>query len=350
MRFFIIIHLLILSVLVTGAGRTANDPSKVIIRSGFIFNAGDVPFPSCHASTIEETPHGLVAAWFGGTHEKNKDVCIWLSRLVNGKWTKPVEAANGILNDSVRYPTWNPVLFSLGNELLLFYKVGPSPSTWWGEMKTSQDFGLSWSPTIRLPEGIFGPVKNKPVLLPGGKLLCPSSTEDKGWRVHMEWTTDGGKTWQRTGALNSGDTLPAIQPTLLFHARNRIQLLCRTKKDRIYTAWSSNQGETWTPLTPVDLPNNNSGIDGVTLKDGRHLLVYNPADQTHDKGARNRLNLAVSDDGIHWKVAAILENDENRKSEYSYPAIILTSDGLVHITYTWKRELIRHVVIDPAQL
>jgi len=273
-----------------------------------------------------------------------------MSRLVNGKWTKPTEVANGIQNDSLRYPTWNPVLFTSEKKLLLFYKVGPSPSTWWGEMKTSQDFGLSWSPTLRLPEGIFGPVKNKPVLLPGGKLLCPSSTEDKGWRVHMEWTTDGGKTWQRTGALNSGDTLPAIQPTLLFHARNKIQLLCRTKKDRIYTAWSSNQGETWTPLTPVDLPNNNSGIDGVTLKDGKHLLVYNPADQTHDKGARNRLNLAVSDDGIHWKVAAILENDENRKSEYSYPAIIQTSDGLVHITYTWKRELIRHVVIDPAQL
>jgi alpha-L-rhamnosidase len=98
------------------------------------------------------------------------------------------------------------------------------------------------------------------------------------------------------------------------------------------------------------LPNNNSGIDAVTLKDGRHLLVYNPADQTHDRGARNRLSLSVSNDSIQWKEAAVLENDENRRSEYSYPAIIQTSDGLVHITYTWKRELIKYVVIDPAQL
>jgi len=323
---------------------------NTLLKSEFIYHRGEVSFPSCHASTLAETPEGLVAAWFGGTHERHKDVCIWVSCLVNEKWTKPTEVANGVQNDSLRYPTWNPVLFTSGKKLLLFYKVGPSPSTWWGEMKTSADFGKSWSDAVRLPEGILGPVKNKPVLLPGGKLLCPSSTEDHGWRVHMEWTTNGGKTWQRTGALNGGDTLAAIQPTLLLHVGGRLQILCRTKKDRIYTAWSADQGESWTPLAPLDLPNNNSGVDAVSLKDGRHLLVYNPADQTHDKGARNRLNLAVSEDGIHWKASAILENDENRKSEYSYPAIIQTSDGLVHITYTWKRELIRYVVIDPGKL
>ena len=127
-------------------------------------------------------------------------------------------------------------------------------------------------------------------------------------------------------------------------------MLCRTKKDRIYTAWSVDSGESWTPLTPIDLPNNNSGIDAVTLKDGRHLLVYNPADQSHDRGARNKLSLALSRDGLHWETVVVLENDENRKAEYSYPAIIQTTKGLVHITYTWKRELIRHVVIDPTQL
>jgi predicted neuraminidase len=80
------------------------------------------------------------------------------------------------------------------------------------------------------------------------------------------------------------------------------------------------------------------------------MLVYNNTDLSHDKGARNRLNLAVSNDGIHWGAVLALENDPDPESEYSYPAIIQTSDGLVHITYTWKRELIKHVVIDPTKL
>jgi predicted neuraminidase len=345
MKHFIFILLPVIVI----ASEHGQDPG-LIRKTEFIFNSGEVSFPSCHASTIAETPDGLVAAWFGGTHERNKDVCIWLSRYFRGKWSIPVEVANGIQHDSLRYPTWNPVLFFNGGKLLLFYKAGPSPSKWWGELKTSTDSGKTWSEAVRLPDSITGPVKNKPVLLENGNLLCPSSTENKGWRVHFEWTPDQGKTWFRTPALNSGDTLPAIQPTLLQHPAGKLQLLCRTKRDHIYTAWSSDNGQTWTKLTPITLPNNNSGIDAVTLKDGRHLLVYNHTDLTHDKGARNHLNLAVSDDGIHWGAVLALENDPDNESEYSYPAIIQTSDGLVHITYTWKRELIKHVVIDPTKL
>src|SRR6266550_8656233 len=83
-------------------------PSPVV-RSEFIFETA--PFPSCHASTIVETGGGLVCAWFGGTAERNPDVGIWLSRLSGGRWTAPVEVANGVESRSVRYPTWNPVLF-----------------------------------------------------------------------------------------------------------------------------------------------------------------------------------------------------------------------------------------------
>jgi predicted neuraminidase len=322
----------------------------IVIKSEFIYNKKDVSFPSCHASTIVATSDGLVVAWFGGTHEKNKDVGIWLSRNADGKWTNPVEVANGIQNDNLRYPTWNPVLYYEIRKLLLFYKVGPSPSSWWGEMKSSGDNGKSWSVAVRLPDQIYGPVKNKPVLLENGNLLCASSSENKGWRVHMEWTPDLGKTWQRTEALNNGDTLAAIQPTILRHPGGKLQILCRTKRDRIYTAWSNDNGVTWTKLEPTSLPNNNSGIDAVTLNDGRHLLVYNHLDLTKDKGDRNKLHLAVSNDGINWNAVTILENDTSPEGEYSYPAIIQTSDGLVHITYTWNRELIKHVVVDQGKI
>ena len=327
-----------------------NSDLNPVVSSEFIFTSDDVPFPSCHASTIAETPEGMIAAWFGGTHEKSKDVGIWVSRKEYGKWTVPVEVANGVQNDTLRYPTWNPVLYMQGKKLILFYKVGPNCADWWGEMKTSNDFGNTWSSSVRLPENIWGPIKDKPVMLESGELLCPSSTENNGWQVHMEWTTDSGQTWERTPALNNGDSVSAIQPTILINPGNRIQLLCRTKSNRIYTAWSDDNGRNWSKLKPTNLPNNNSGIDAVTLHDGRFLLVYNHIDRSKEKNKRNKLNVAISDDGINWNAVCVLENDANTENEYSYPAVIQSKDGKVHITYTWKRKLIKHVVIDTARL
>ncbi|MCE5346505.1 MAG: exo-alpha-sialidase [Bacteroidales bacterium] len=314
-----------------------------IIRSEYIYHPGDVAFPSCHASTIIETKTGLLAAWFGGTEEKNPDVGIWISHYKKGSWTKPMEVANGIQHKSKRYPSWNPVLYKYGKEIFLYYKVGPSPSTWWGEMITSKDEGKSWSRPYRLPEDIYGPIKNKPVLLQNGELLCPSSSENDGWRVHMEFTFDNGLTWERTSALNDKET-GVIQPTILLHQGGKIQMLCRSKILMVLSSWSGDNGHTWSKLTSTGLPNPNSGIDAVTLKNGRQLLVYN-----HLTKGRNILNVAVSDDGIDWKAGVLLENDK-AGAEFSYPAVIQTRDGLVHITYTWNRKLIKHVVLDPSKI
>src|SRR4030095_5768328 len=109
-------------------------------------------FPSCHASTVVQTEKDILAAWFGGTSEGDKDVGIWLSRLEQGKWTTPVEITTGVQTDGTRFPCWNPVLFrTRGGKLTLFYKVGPSPSRWWGEIKTSNDGGHTWSKGEKLP-------------------------------------------------------------------------------------------------------------------------------------------------------------------------------------------------------
>jgi predicted neuraminidase len=166
----------------------------------------------------------------------------------------------------------------------------------------------------------------------------------------MEWTKDLGKTWERTETLNGGDTLSAIQPTVLKHPNGKLQILNRTKSNKIYSSWSVDNGETWTKLTPIDLPNNNSGIDAVTLKDGRHLLIYNHIDRSKKQGKRNQLHLAISTDGVNWSAVCMVENDKDIEHEYSYPAIIQTKDGLVHITYTWRRKLIKHVVVNPLKI
>jgi predicted neuraminidase len=336
--------LLIVPLLLICSSIAAQNPYKgrqCIIKSEFIYQPEDVKFPSCHASTIAEIPGGLIAAWFGGTAEKNPDVGIWVSRFTNGKWSKPAEAANGIRENNKRYPCWNPVLYNSGDEILLFYKVGPSPSEWWGELITSDDRGISWSASKKLPEGITGPVKNKPVLLKNGILLCPSSTENEGWRVHMEMTPDNGITWERTVAL-SDKNVAAIQPTILLHPSGKIEILCRSKQSQILTSWSEDNGTHWTELVPSGIPNPNSGIDAVTMKDGRHLLVYN-----HLTSGRNVLNVAISDDGVNWKAAVLIENDAAEK-EYSYPAVIQSNDNMIHITYTWNRKLIKHIVLYPG--
>ncbi len=317
--------------------------SKCIVRTEYIWKTGDISAPSCHASTIAETKEGLVAAWFAGSQEGDKDVGIWVSRNINGKWTTPVEVANGILNKLMRHPCWNPVLYNSGNRLLLFYKVGPSPSAWWGMLKTSDNNGKTWSEAVRLPKNILGPIKNKPVLLENGELICPSSTENDGWRVHMEFTSDLGITWERTAALNE-KTTGAIQPTVLTHKGGKIQMLCRSTSGKILTAESIDNGYSWSELAETALPNPNSGIDAVTLKDGRQLLVYN-----HLTKGRNIINVAVSENGTDWKAAALLENDIEG-TEFSYPAVIQTDDGMIHITYTWKRMLIKHIVIDPSAI
>jgi predicted neuraminidase len=336
--------IMLLTVLVTaGCATVSHQPG--LVKSEFIYEKA--PFPSCHASTIVETKSGLVAAWFGGTRERDPDVCIYVSRNGDGHWTAPAEVANGVGFATNRFPCWNPVLFQpKTGPLLLFYKVGPSPALWWGMMMTSGDDGKTWSKPRRLPDGILGPIKNKPVQLANGDMLCPSSTEGEGgWRVHFERTSDLGQTWQATAPVNDSKEIGAVQPSILFHPDGKLQAMGRTKQGKIFQIWSDDDGWTWGKMTLTPLPNPNSGTDAVTLKDGRQFLVYNHNDQP--KG-RSPLNVAVSNDGENWRAALVLEDEPGK--QFSYPAVIQTSDGLVHITYTWKRERIKHAVVDPARL
>jgi predicted neuraminidase len=351
-RFFLLLLLAASAAVATVAAAEA--PSSAVLSSEFIFE--QAPYPSCHASTIVEIAPGLLgAAWFGGLHERHPGVSIWFARHEGGRWSEPVPVADGVQPEGPRQPTWNPVLFQpAGAPLRLFYKVGPSPSGWWGMVMTSPDGGKTWSKPERLPAGVLGPIKNKPVVLADGAWLCPSSTEGGlgGWRVHFERTRDEGRTWEIIGPVDEGSGLGAIQPSVLFHRDGHLQALCRTRNGVIAATWSKDGGRTWSPLEATTLPNPNSGIDAVTLADGRQLLVYNhsaPPPERPNKGVRYPLDVAVCRDGVTWHRVLTLET-KPCENGYAYPAVIQSVDGLVHITYTWNRERIKHVVLDPRYL
>lgn len=207
-------------------------------------------------------------------------------------------------------------------------------------LTTSNNDGHTWNTPTRLPQGIYGPIKNHPLELPGGQLLCPSSTEDHGWRIHFESTDDFGKTWTNSGPLNDPMKIGAIQPSILRMGAFGLRAIGRTQQGALFAVDSPDLGDSWGEMRLLDVPNPNAGTDAIRLKDGRYFLVYNDS-RTH----RTPLACAVSSDAEHWTRCLTLEHV---KGEFSYPTVIQASDGLIHVVYTWQRTHIRHAVIDPS--
>ena len=312
-------------------------------------------FPECHSASIIETKKGdLVATYFGGTKERNPDVCIWVSRKPKGSkdWTKPQLVADGagIINGNQlsnepgqREACWNPVLFETPKgELQLYFKIGPNVAGWKGWRVTSKDGGKTWSQREKLPDDIYGPIKNKPVLV-GNRLIAPTSDERDGWKVYFELSDDMGKTWRRTAFVEADAGVKAIQPSIIQLPNGRLQALCRTRSRHIGVTYSSDNGETWSKLQLIDTPNNNSGIDAVTLQDGSYAMICNnwPIEPTKEKGARTPLSILRSTDGINWNHWITLE--DSPILQYSYPSIIQSRDGHIHVVYTWRRQRVKHV-------
>jgi len=326
--------------------RQANGEKYIAVSDTTIFPQGT--FEACHASTIVElTPGVLMASWFAGAYEGADDVAIWTSIYKDKNWSKPVIAASGKGIDEKPMPCWNPVLFKNNEGILyLFYKVGPNPREWWGMVIRSSDDGETWSAPERLPENILGPIKNKPIQLKNGNILCPSSVESvdaKKWTVHLEITDKNLTKWEKI-EIAADDSVGVIQPTILQHKDGRLQMLCRSRQNVIYETWSKDEGKSWSKLCPTKTPNPNSGIDAETLKNGEFILIYNPLLQGKDWFyGRNVLNAAISKDGENWEDIFQLENE--REGEFSYPAVIQASDGTIHITYTDRRKNIKHVVL-----
>ncbi len=354
LRIFLI-SICLTTALILANGQQQNEVSpgkQAIVVEEFVFI--DSPTKDCHASSLLELSNGdLLCTWFGGTRERHPDVNIWLARKPKGGvWQKPRSIC-----DMGDQSLFNPVLVLLRGGDIQIYFVSPGIND--GQVITSEDDGKTWSEPRKLPEGFVGPIVNKPVYLDDGTIIAGASLQGgPGYRIHVERSTDNGKSWTKIGPISDpvNTKYRIIQPTILVHSQKRLQLLARTK-DRHMDAkmaqtWSDDGGLTWSPVSDATLPNNNAAIDGVTLRDGRQLLVYNHSTREDSLGGRKGrgiLTAAISNDGINWDAAAVLEY-RTGSVQYSYPSVIQSSDGLVHVSYSWHRKRIKHVVIDPKKL
>jgi len=311
--------------------------TQAAVTQEFVYN--EAPFPSAHASTIVQLKNGdFLAAWFGGSAEGKPDVAIWSARRIGNKWTEPVELVR-----EPKIACYNPVLFhSQDGKLWLYYKFGPHPSAWSAGRRYSNDEGKTWSQVEHLPAGIYGPIRAKPLVLADGTIVSGSSVESyRSWSVWIERSIDNAITWSRIGPLvapgapTTNETYGIIQPSVVRLQNGKLRFYARSTEQigKICVADSADNGLHWSGVHTLDLPNPNSGLDAVALRDGRVVLIFNNT----NKG-RTPLNLAVSADGEHFRVFQALESDPG---EYSYPSMIQGADGDLYATYTWNRQRIR---------
>ncbi|GAA3773822.1 sialidase family protein [Flavobacterium ginsengiterrae] len=323
------------------------EPKAINITQNYI--AKNPVTAASHASTLVELENKtLLAAWFGGKYEGAKDVGIYVSSYKDQEWSTPKELIKPLIKDGDTLPCWNPVLFkSKAQNLYLFYKVGKNPREWFGAMIVSKDDGKTWSESKLLPKGILGPIRNKPVETTPGIILCGSSTEsidDNKWRVFIETYNENTDNWTITD-INDKKNFDIIQPTFLVHSDKKIQILSRSRHNKLISSWSEDSGRTWQKTDSINVVNSNSGVDAVTLLDKSFLLVNNPLKMGKDWfNGRNILDVEYSNDGVNWEKLFDLENQ--KEGEFSYPAIIQTSDKKIHILYTYDRKFIKHTTFD----
>lgn len=316
---------------------------------------------SAHSSAVCTLPSGdLLAVWYGGSREGGTDVALFTARLGSGSanWTEPVMLMDRLLAqdelDRAIKKVGNAVVFSDPKGTLWLVYVTVSVGGWSGSalnVKTSRDEGHTWSESQRLTLNPFfnlsSLVRNKPIYANDGRIGLPIYHEMAAKFPQMLWLTpgaDGGVAEYRIRNLASEPGL--IQPTLVPLDDDRVLMLLRDvgEERSVHSAYSEDNGWTWSDAGPTGLPNPDAAVDALRLRDGRILIVYN-----HAEHGRGNLRLALSaDGGLTWEPGAILEHSEHE--EFSYPNLAEDHRGRIHLTYTWRRERIRHVAFNLAWL
>ncbi len=320
-----------------------------------------------HVGSICEVSDGnLGAVWYGGTREGAKDVAIFFSTKSSGKnapWSNPriiVDRASATkeLNRYIR-KVGNPVLFSGPDKRLWLIYVSITVGGWSGSalnVKASLNGGLSWSNSQRLTLSPFFNiselVKGRPLPVSAAEgnenrdhFAVPIYHELLGYFPEILWIafsrTNDDIIYEKTRMAGGSSFIqPSIAPLNTHTAQAFFR--CISPVRQISTARTDDGGQTWSTPKFLDLPNPDSAVDALPLRQDRILMAYNDSPNN-----REILQLAVSNDrGINWVQIHTLENSP--QEEFSYPYMIRGRNGLIHLVYTWKRKRIKHWVFNEA--
>ena len=316
-------------------------------------------WPSYHVASIAELPGGRLAAiWYAGSREGATDVAICFATHdpEASTWSRPrpiltPALAEHELGRAIR-KVGNPVIFSDATGKLWLLYVTITVGGWSGSslnLTTSDDAGQSWTPSRRLALSPFFNlselVRNRPAPLSGGGWAVPIYHELYGKFAEVLWLrTTGTELLATKSRINGGRS--GFQPTLAPLTTNTALVFLRdcSPRKRISVARTDDAGRSWSAPDALDLPNPGSGLASLRLADGRVLLAFNDA-----PFGRSNLRLAASeDDGRTWKRLATLADEP--RAEFSYPYLLQTRDGTIHLVYTWKRKGIKHVAFNAAWL
>lgn len=348
---------------------------KPFILEEFISPLGDI---QVHVASIAELRDGTLAAvWYGGEYEGAAGTLIYFTTRAPGEnreWKQPRgivsrDTASLELNRYIK-KIGNPVIFTDARDRLWLLYVTVSIGGWSGSSlnaKISENHGITWSKSKRLTLSPFFNVselvRNNPQPLTNGGFVVPIYHECIGTFSELLWLrpgTDGkGFKYDKT-RLTWGKRF--IQPSMVALAPGTAAVFFRSHRSnsRIARSSSNDTGRTWTVPRYSDLPNPGAGINALLLPGNRVLLAYN-----HHKQTRENLSLAVSKrwptsyeytekhrkknktkKDQAWRRVVVLEDTPGE--EFSYPYMLRTRGGKIHLVYTWRRKRVKHVVFNEA--
>lgn len=325
------------------------------------FVSRELPGTTAHVSSVTLLADGTLACvWYQGSREGARDVSIYISYLRNeaSTWSEPSilltrEQSSQELKRYVK-KLGNAMIFADSRGRLWLFYASVFAGGWSGtslNYKMSSDSGKTWSPSEKMVLSPFfnltNNLKNKAIELDDGSFLLPVYHELLSKYSQLIHFIPGSE-YNRYEIWKVTTERKAIQPTLLYDGNGEVTALFRNmgnEKDRhILHSISTDLGKTWSALSETPLPNPNSGFDMIRLDDGSYLGVINDSFSN-----RNNLTLVLSSDrGKTWRRVKVLEDKEG--AEYSYPSIIRDGNGTCHVTYTYDRRKIKHVMFNEEWL
>jgi predicted neuraminidase len=303
--------------------------------------------PVHHASSITEAANGdLLVTWYGGSYESADDEALFMARKKKGSrnWEVPrmllrnpaAPVGNAVVFNDQRGRIWivwgrmearQPLLAHTGWERTrLLYRI-------------SEDHGATWSEDKVFPMDTTGWLpRNLPIQLATGELVLPLSDErDNRDLSFFVVTKDAGATWVRSANVPNSQS-QGEQPTVAQRRDGSLLAFLRTGP-RLLQTESFDRGMTWSPAKQTELKNPDAAISLRALRNGNLILAWN-----NQERGRSPLHIARSiDGGKTWSNPLMLESNPG---EYSYPSVFQSSDGLIHVIYTYRRYTIKHVVFN----